>query len=179
MMKMRHRQSGSTLLISLVMLVMLTLFVLTVINTTNINFRIVRNMQVETELQAAAQLVIEQVVSNENSFFPLATGAPNVPVDIDNDGTPDYTVTVAAPACTALVPIKTVDLDILNPGDAACLGSGAVVAAGIVGLGGSGNSLCSNSRFDVRADATDPVSGATSVTIHQGVAIRVPAGTPC
>ena len=53
-----YRQSGSTLLISLVLLVMLTLFVLTVINTTNINFRIAGNMKTLSEGQAASQKAI-------------------------------------------------------------------------------------------------------------------------
>jgi hypothetical protein len=174
----RHQQSGSTLLISLVMLVMLTLFVLTVINTTNINSRIARNMQAEAEAQAATQQAIEQVISIDFTPAP-ASVAGNVAVDINNDGTTDYTVAVATPVCTGSVPIKTVDLDIANPADAACIGSGAVASAGIVGVGGSGNSLCSNSRWDVSASATDPVSGATNVRLHQGIAIRVPIGTGC
>ncbi|MEK6592718.1 MAG: PilX N-terminal domain-containing pilus assembly protein [Pseudomonadota bacterium] len=178
MIRMHHKQSGSVLMISLVMLVMLTLFVLTVINTTNINSRIARNMQTEAEAQAAAQQAIEQVISVDFTPAP-ASVAGNLAVDVNNDGTTDYTVAVAVPTCTGSVPIKTVDLDIAKPSDAACLGSGAVAAAGIVGLGGSGNSLCSNSRWDVRASTTDPVSGATNVTIHQGVAVRVAIGTAC
>ena len=165
MLRNHHKQSGSVLMISLVMLVMLTLFVLTVINTTNINSRIARNMQTETETQAAAQQAIEQVIS---ANFTAAPAAVNVAVDINNDGTPDYTVAVAQPTCVNSIPIKTPEL-----------GSAAVQASGIIGAGGSGNSLCSNTRWDVRASTTDPVSGATNVTIHQGVAVRVPIGTAC
>ena len=176
MLRNHHKQSGSVLMISLVMLVMLTLFVLTVINTTNINSRIARNMQTETETQAAAQQAIEQVIS---ANFTAAPAAVNVAVDINNDGTPAYTVAVAQPTCVSSVPIKTSELDIAKPSDAACLGSAAVQASGIIGAGGSGNSLCSNTRWDVRASTTDPVSGATNVTIHQGVAVRVPIGTAC
>lgn len=178
MTRMHHKQSGSVLLISLVMLVMLTLFVLTVINTTNINSRIARNMQTEAEAQAAAQQAIEQAISVDFTPAP-ATVAGDVAVDINNDGTTDYTVAVAVPTCAGSVPIKTVDLDTTIPRDKPCLGSGASGTAGIVGLGGGGNSLCSNSRWDVKASTTDPVSGATNVTIHQGVAVRVLAGTPC
>jgi hypothetical protein len=36
----------------------------------------------------------------------------------------------------------------------------------------SGNSLCSNSEWDVAAEVDDAASN-TAVTVHQGVAIRV------
>jgi hypothetical protein len=178
MTKAHHKQSGSVLIISLVMLVMLTLFVLTVINTTNINSRIARNMQTEAEAQSAVQQAIEQAISVDFTPAP-ASVAGNFPIDINNDGTSDYTVNVEVPACVSSVPIKTVELDISKPSDAACLGSGAVATGGIVGLGGSGNSLCSNSRWDLRASTTDPVSGATNVAAHQGIAVRVAIGTSC
>lgn len=178
MMIRRSKQSGATLLIALVMLVMLTLFVLTVINTTNINFRIVSNMQAEIEAQAAAQQAIEQVISDDFTAVP-ASVAGNINIDINNDSLTDYVVTVPVPNCTASVPIKTVELDISKPADSACLGSGAVAAAGIVGVGGSGNSLCSTSRWDVQASTVNPVTGSTSVTLHQGVMVRVPIGTAC
>jgi hypothetical protein len=125
MTKAHHKQSGSVLIISLVMLVMLTLFVLTVINTTNINSRIARNMQTEAEAQSAVQQAIEQAISVDFTPAP-ASVAGNFPIDINNDGTSDYTVNVEVPACVSSVPIKTVELDISKPSDAACLGSGAV-----------------------------------------------------
>lgn len=178
MTRIPRNQSGSVLIISLVMLIMLTLFVLTVINTTNINARIARNMQTEAEAQSAVQQAIEQAISIDFTPAP-ATVAGNFPIDINNDGTPDYTVNVEVPACVSSIPIKTVDLDILNAADKPCLGSGAVSSGGIVGIGGSGNSLCSNSRWDLRASTTDPVSGATNVASHQGIAVRVPIGTSC
>jgi len=166
-------------MISLVLLVMLTLFVLTVINTTNINSRIAGNMQARAEAQAAAQQVLETVMStNFAANPPGAAGTSNI--DVNQDGTNDYQVVVPTPSCTSTVPIKTVQLDISNPDDAACLGSGAVVSGGIVGAGGSGNSLCSNSNWDVQATATDPTVGTgVDVALHQGASIRVPIGTPC
>jgi hypothetical protein len=173
---MQRRQSGSTLLISLVLLVMLTLFVLTVINTTNINSRIAGNMQTLIEAQAAAQQAIEQVISTAN-FSTNPAGVPStISVNTSNEKT--YVVNVPTPTCISVVPIKTIELDITNTDDAACLGSGAVVGAGIVGAGGGGNSLCSNSQWDVRANVADAATSA-SVAIHQGVAVRVPIATAC
>lgn len=56
------RQTGSTLLISLIMLVLLTLFVLSAINLTNVNLRVSGNMQVQEEAEAAAQQAIDEVL---------------------------------------------------------------------------------------------------------------------
>jgi hypothetical protein len=174
MKRIQQSQSGSTLLISLVFLVMLTLFVLTVINMTNINSRIAGNMQTQTEAQAATQQAIEEVISTAD--FSTAPVARSMTVNVNNNKT--YRVDVDKPTCISVIPIKTLELDISNPGDAACLGSGAVVAAGIIGVGGSGNSLCSNSQWDIAAGVADAESG-TNVKTHQGVAVRVAVGSPC
>lgn len=91
-MKPMSKQRGATLLVSLVMLVVLTLFVLSAINLTNVNLRIVGNMQIHKEIQAAAQMGIEKIIA-----VPLttATTEPDVPVDINNDGKTDYTAKVS------------------------------------------------------------------------------------
>jgi Tfp pilus assembly protein PilX len=172
-----HRQSGATLLISLVLLVMLTLFVLTIINTTNIGSRVAGNMQMMNEAQNAAQTAIEQIISTP-TFSTNPTGVPaSVNVNIGNNKT--YAVSITTPVCTSIVPIKTTELDITDTKDAACLGSGTAVAAGIVGAGGSGNSLCSNSQWDIQAQVLESATTGLSVTVHQGVAVRVPVGTTC
>ncbi|HEY9868791.1 MAG TPA: PilX N-terminal domain-containing pilus assembly protein [Candidatus Obscuribacterales bacterium] len=171
----KSSQSGSTLLISLVLLVMLTLFVLTVINTTNINSRIAGNMQTVTEAQAAAQQAIEEVISTPN----FSTNPQPVTVVVNTGNNKTYTVSIAKPECISIVPIKTIELDITNPNDAPCLGSGAVTAPGIAGLGGAGNSLCSNSQWDISATVTEAATSGVSVTVHQGAAVRVPIGTTC
>ena len=174
--RIRHRQSGSVLLISLVMLIMLTLFVLTLINTTNINSRIAGNLQTQAEAQAAAQQAIEEVISTPNFSTNPAGVPPTISVSTSNEKT--YVVNVPTPSCISVVPIKTIELDITNTDDAACLGSGAVGSAGIVGTGGGGNSLCSNSQWDVQANIADAAT-STSVAVHQGVAVRVPITTAC
>lgn len=90
-MRPMSKQRGATLLVSLVMLVVLTLFVLSAINLTNVNLRIVGNMQIHKEIQAAAQMGIEKTIA-----VPLttATTEPDVTVDINHDGVTDYTAKV-------------------------------------------------------------------------------------
>jgi hypothetical protein len=176
MTRIRH-QSGSTLLISLILLVMLTLFVLTVINTTNIGSRIAGNTQIQIEAQGAAQQAIEEIISTPN-FSTNPTGVPAT-VTVNTSNNKNYTVNITTPLCTSIVPIKSIELDITNADDAACLGSGSVVGAGIVGMGGSGNSLCSNSQWDIAAGVSEATTSGVNVTVHQGVAVRVPIGTTC
>ena len=175
MKRLHSRQSGSTLIVSLVLLVMLTLFVVTVINTTNVNSRIAGNMQAQTEAQAAAQQGIEQTISTNFTTNPQPA---TIAVDINNDGKTDYTANVAQPACTAIIPIKQVELDYKNPLDQPCFGSGAVGSAGIVGVGSGGDSLCATSNWDVSSGVTDAATGA-NVAVHQGVQVRVLVGTTC
>jgi hypothetical protein len=172
-----RRQCGSTLLISLILLVMLTLFVLTVINTTNVGSRVAGNMQTMIEAQGAAQQAIEQIISTP-TFSTNPTGVPTT-VSVSTGNNKTYTVNTTTPQCTSIVPIKTIELDITLPSDAACLGSGSVVGAGIVGLGGGGNSLCSNSQWDIAAGVLETATSGVNVTVHQGVAVRVPIGTTC
>jgi hypothetical protein len=46
--------------------------------------------------------------------------------------------------------------------------------------GGSGNSLCANTQWDVSAHVTDVTANTgTDVTVHQGLGQRVPIGTTC
>jgi hypothetical protein len=78
--------------------------------------------------------------------------------------------------CKAIQPILNSALDFTKPNDAGCLvGSGQ--ATGVAGAA-NGNSLCSNSVWDVQATATDQVTSAQYV-VDQGVGVRVPAATLC
>ena len=178
----RQRQAGATLLVALVMLVVLTLFAITAINFTNINTKIVGNQQFKKEAEAAAQQAIEQIISADFTTNPLAS---DVNIDINNDGINDYIVKVAKPACLTAKPILLLELDIAIPDDQACFKSAKGTTTGFVSTAsGAGNSLCSNTQWNVQATVTD--SGATGsagsgakAVVHQGISKRVAAGTPC
>jgi hypothetical protein len=163
--------------------VLLTLFALSAMNTGNVSLRIANNMQTRNDAFNAAQQVLERLVSLDFTKDPATTAAA-IPksVDVNNDGTPDYDVVLATPTCIGVIPIKTSQLDITVPDDTPCFGSGAVTTSGIVkggkGMGSTGNSLCSNSKWETNATAIDPVSRA-SVSVHQGVAVRVAVGAAC
>lgn len=177
------KQRGAALVIALIMLVLLTLFAVTAMNTSNVNLKITNNLQTREEAFGAAQMAIERIVSVDFTKSPAAVAAA-IPkaVDVNNDGTTDYNVNILTPVCITVMPIKTNQLDIMNPQDAPCFGSSTASSSGIVkggkGVGGTGNSLCSNSQWDVQASATDPLTNA-SATVHQGIAVRVAVGSPC
>jgi Tfp pilus assembly protein PilX len=170
------QQRGATLVIAMIMLVLLTLFVLSAVSMNNMNFKVMGNEQWRNEALAAGQQAIEQVASTD---FPSAPAAKTINVDVNGDGTNDYTVAVAKPVCQNTIPIKLVELDVRLAADIPCFGSGVSPAPGLP-IGGAGNSLCANTQWDITATATDSSSNSgTSVTVHQGIGQRVPIGTTC
>ena len=95
------RQSGMALVTALIMLVVLTLLVLAGINMTNVNTKVAYNMQLRDEAQAATQQAIEQMISAAANFNSPLPPLQTIGVDLDNDGTADYTVNVPTPVCVA------------------------------------------------------------------------------
>lgn len=176
MMASAYRQRGAALFVGLVMLVMLTLMVLAAVKMSTGNLKVVGNIQHRDEAIAAANVAIEQLLSND---FTLAPVAAVVPVDIDRDGTVDFTVQVAQPHCLRARTIMTSELDLTLPADVACF-TGSSGAAGGLG-GGVGQSFCSDTLWEVRATATHAQTGA-NVAIRQGIARRMSvtaAGNTC
>jgi Tfp pilus assembly protein PilX len=169
-------QRGVILLVTLIMMVLLTLLALTAVNLSSVNLRLVGNEQARSESVAAAQLAIEQVATTN---FPANPQPVTVNVDVNRDATADYGVAVAKPVCLNSVPLKTVQLNINNPGDVACFASGAAQNTGIAPAGGGGNSDCSNTQWDLSATTTDNANSGATVTIHQGIGMRVAIGTTC
>lgn len=165
---LRARQRGAVLIIALIMLVMITLFVLSVMNMAGMNLRVAGNTQARSESVAAAQQAIEFVASTNFTATPPAASTVNV--DINGDGTTDYSVAVDAPTCLQTVPIKQTDpgIDPTDPRYTGCFMGG-----------GSAISLCANSMWDVKANVND--SGATgtgtNVSVHQGLGVPVLTAT--
>lgn len=181
-MNLEHKQRGSTLLVALVMLVVLTLLVISAIRSSTTNLRIAGNMQTQSENTAAAQQAIEQVISGNFTSNP-ASSVVVVAVDINNSGTPEYTATVAQPVCTGSMPLKNSNLNMANPNDVPCFSSSVASNTGIVSTSGvpatTGQSWCLSQQWDVQAQATSIAGNGANVTVHQGVSLRVPAGTGC
>ena len=152
------RQRGVALVIGMIMLVLITLLVVSAINSGSVNLRIAGNMQAEEGARAVAQQAIEQFIGVYSNFYPTPTAmtatSPNF--DINNDGTKEYTVSIAAPTCKLAakqVPGKSVD----------CI-NGA--RAGL---------FCWDTLWEVVATATDAKTGVSQV-VTQGVSITFAPG---
>lgn len=170
-------QRGATLLITLVMLVLLTLFAISAINMSSTNLNIVGNMQARMEAQAAGKQAIEQVLSSAANF--LAPAAQTINVDINNDGATDYAADVDKPSCFSSKGLKNSDLDLTNPKDQVCSSSSQDPGTGVfIANAPSAQSWCYDQKWEVSATVNDNRTGA-SAKQHQGVSLRVPAGTDC
>jgi Tfp pilus assembly protein PilX len=147
-----HRsQRGAALIVCLILLVLITAMVTSSFTLSSTNLKSVTNTQIRNEAIAAANTAIEQVLS---SPFYVNPTAESVNVDINNDGTTDYTVTFAAPRCLSVGTLTPASLPVSS-----------------VSLGSSFASTVSTyyeTIFDLDATVIDNASGA-SVRVHQGV----------
>ena len=142
-------QRGMTLILGLIMLVTLTLIVSTAFTLSSSNLKSVRNMQLRNEAIAAANLAIEQVVSSPFTNLPTAE---TINVDINNDGTNDYTVAIAQPICTR-----------------ATIASDAVLSS--IDLNMSSGATW-NTVWDIDATVVDPTSGS-AVRVRSGTRVQL------
>ncbi|MDQ0570454.1 hypothetical protein QFZ42_002288 [Variovorax paradoxus] len=163
-----RRQGGAALIVGLIMLVLITLAVTAGFTLSNTNLKSVGNMQNRNEAVAAANRAIEEVAAS--LLLPGVDGSPSLAmpqrtesrVDINNDGTIDYTVEIAAPTCVRAT--KSTD-------------TGGGGTAGPGGIGGNSSSSGSglnalpdqyNSVWDISTTVTDAKTGA-STAVRQGV----------
>ena len=172
----KHEQHGSTLIVALIMLMLLTLMAISAMNSTTLSIQVVGNAQFREEANAAAQQGIESIISNNFTVNPAASTVAVV------FGAATYTAAVSTPACISSLELTNADLDATNANDVPCFSSGAATNTGImisgVGATSTGQSWCYQQKWDIQATVADSNTGANT-TVHQGVALRVPAGTAC
>ena len=143
-----RRQQGSVLVVGLIMLVLLTLMAVSAINSTTASIQVVGNAQFRDEATAAAQQAIENVISSA-AFLATPPAAQNI--DVNGDGTADYTVTFTpVPACRSYRAVDT------------------SVAGLPIECYGSLGALCYWTVWDITAVVNDAATGA-QVTVHQGI----------
>jgi Tfp pilus assembly protein PilX len=143
----RGRQRGATLIVALIMIALITLLVINAFTLSSSNFKAVTNMQMRDESVAAANQAVEQLIG---SAFHTALATRTFTVDINKDGTDDFTVVTAKPSCIrAFISQKGAPSDVEL---------GKALASGSTW----------NTDWDVEATVTDTASGA-AVKIHQGV----------
>jgi Tfp pilus assembly protein PilX len=142
------RQRGAvTLFLSLLMLLLITVLVTTAFTMSTTGLRSVGNMQARNEAIAAAQLVIETELGGP--FYTTPAALSDQTVDINNDGTTDYTVNLGAPECVRAAQAST-------------------AAVSSVTLPGLTTTSAWITTWEFEAVVTDPRSGA-QVTVVQAV----------
>ncbi len=166
-----QRQRGATLIIGLIMLVLLTLMAVTSFRLGKSNMQIVGNMQFRGETMRAAEEAVETAISSPAGIATASTAS----IDVNADGTPDVSVTVTPTLQQAYVR-KNSSLNLNNAGELGCA-LGTQQAFGVVGAA-TGNSLCALTLYDLKVVAREAATN-TSVELHQGVSIQVPADTVC
>jgi hypothetical protein len=166
------RQVGATLIVGLIMLAMLTLMVLSAANMSTGNLKIVGNLQFRDEAIAAGNFAIEQFIT---ANFPANMSAEPVggaiAVDIDRDGTPDYTAAIAAPVCLLARAVPASELDVDDPKDESCFVGSSLTPT----LGGSGGatSFCTATQWEITATVTSDADTGAAVVIRQGIDKRM------
>lgn len=164
------------LIVSLIMLVVMTLLGLAAINSSTINLKIINNMQVRQEAMSAAQMAVNQVLSNGGYFLDPATAPTSIPVDVNGNGTADYTVALTQPCLLMARQIKNSELSYSNADDRQCLGGSGSQNTGIMGQTASGGGLseCTQVTFRINATVTDTTFGTTTkFELVEGVWLRL------
>lgn len=147
----RAAQRGATLVIGLIVMVLITLVVVSAFTLSSSNLKAVGNMQVRDEAVAAANQAIEQLIS---ASFTDSPGTVTFNIDINKDGTNDYTVDVATPVCAmATAASEGYPSDVELP-------TGMTLARDW------------NTQWDVSATVTHDASGA-SVRVREGLRVRL------
>jgi len=177
-----NKQSGITLIISLIILALMTLLAVTTFNIGKNDLNVVGNMQQRDQATDAAQTLLESTISSTtfmntptSSIIGNCNGA-NVAnancFDLNGDGTEDVKVTITpTPTCVMTQVILNSSLNMSNSDDLGCA-VGVTNQSGITGGGSStGASLCANTVWELNAVATDLSSGAQS-TVSGGAAAR-------
>ncbi len=148
-----HQRGAITILIAMIMLIVITVMITTAFSLSTINLKAVGNAQVREEALAAAQVVIEQVVSSPFALDPNAAAVSGQPIDIYNgliDGD-EYLVDLAVPRCVRAT-------------------RAAVTTSSSVTLPGMSAVSVYNTIWELDATATESTTGVR-VQIIQGVRV--------
>ena len=156
----RRGQRGISLIVGMIMLVIMTVMVTAAFRLSTTNAQAVGNMQFRDEAIAAANKGIEQAMSTilTTGFTTLPAAPTSYTLDINNDGTPEYTISIGIPAC-----VQSTTMTGAGPAG----GSSASLGAGF-----AASTTYYSTLWDVAATVTDALSG-TSIEIHQGVRIAL------
>ena len=177
----RASQRGFTLVMTLIFLIIFMLFAISMVSSSMINTKVAANQQYRLEAGTVAQQGIEQVMSQPFIRVPITT-TTSVPVDVNGDGTPDFTAQVAPPVCLDSKVIPNASLPVGDTCKTPNNSNGNLILPGpasSVSPPPAAPSMCSATQWDIQSSVTDPNNTAVAVTVHQGASVQVPIGTNC
>lgn len=155
----QYRQRGATLIVGMIMLVVITVMVVSAFKLSTTNLKAVGNMQFHDQALAAAHTVIENEL--EAAFYNNVGALVNATrtVDIDNNGSADFRVTIAGLSC-------------MRASQASASTSSSVTLPGMSTVSNY------NTIWDFYVTVTDLTAGTTgvSVGVHQGVRVLLNQG---
>ena len=155
-----HRQKGVTLIVGLIMLVLIMLMVTTTYTLSGSSLKSVGNMQFRNESIAAANKAAEQYINTYFDATMASLPSTTITFDINNDGTADYSVAMAAPVCIQANTVAGVAV------------AGACSSATLDDALGGCASAPFSTLWDLDATVTDVASGS-SVRIRQGLRLQL------
>lgn len=174
-MTLSGKQQGVTLIVGLIMLILITLVTVLSFNVANSHLRVVNNVQIQTELQAAANTAIERTISTTGFAVPAGYTATESISQFESSAsgttaqkTPVSVGIVAACEKARILSNKessSVSLNCLWDPD-----SGGTYVDGVTSA--SSESLCAESLWDVKASATSPQDSNATMEVHEGVGIK-------
>ena len=149
----RQTQRGSALIVALILLVVAALLGIGAVQAGLMGTRIGRNAQLTQQAQLAAQRAIDSTLSQLATFTDASTAAATSvqTIDIDGDGTADFSVTLNRPACVAIANAKDYSYLTNPPKD---------------------------TTWVIRAVATE-INGNASAEVTQGIRVRLPTSAEC
>lgn len=147
------QQTGATLFTALVFLLIMTLFAVSSINLSTVNLKIIGNMQLVKQMEAAAQGGIEEVINDPDYFvYPRKAFSNTAAVTIGNTTFAAGAINVANPMC--------IESKLAS-------GYSAVVE----------NVTPQDNTFILRATVDDPgIDGTENLVLVQGVGMRMLQG---
>jgi Tfp pilus assembly protein PilX len=181
----RQKQRGITLILSLIMLVLLTIMALSAFHIGKGSLQVVDNAQQQEQVKNASQAMMDQVLSSpnfvsdptnvlDNSNCPTDMAAPANSRCIDLYGDAKTVVLVQltpTPTCLQVKGIMNSTLNVEDKEDLGCAKSPDPNRFGVEGTA-TDESLCSDSLWEITAQATERVSRAEA-KVTQGVNMRV------
>jgi Tfp pilus assembly protein PilX len=162
----RTHQTGSTLLVTLVMLIVLTLFAIAMITASGLSLKIVGNFQQRKIMESGAMQEIDKFISNAGNFsidpaVVVAVPAAACVNGLDSACTEGYHVLISAPTDSTVS--STCIKSTIAPGESSL--KGAFVKY--------------NNDWEVAARVVDPTDHSKQyMKIVQGVRIKMLAECP-